>query len=137
MVILDIVLRNFTFVLLLLFGQKIDREPLLQERIALVLLIGQDAPDGRLIPDVFSGRCLDAPSGQLVRNGMRRHALKEQAEDEPHGLRLLRIDDHLAVGSFVVAEEVTVGKTDLSVSKSFPVSPCHVFGDGTSLLLRQ
>ena len=71
MVILDIVLRNFAFILLLLFGKEIDREALLQERIALVLFICEDAPDGRLIPDG-----LDSPSGQLVRNGMGRHALK-------------------------------------------------------------
>lgn len=41
-----VVLRHFTFVDLLGFGQEIGREALLQQRITFVFLVGEDGADG-------------------------------------------------------------------------------------------
>ena len=43
MAVLDIILRYFPFVYLHLFCEKVRAESLLQQRVALVFLIGEDA----------------------------------------------------------------------------------------------
>ena len=45
MIVFDIVLRDFALVGLFLLGQEVDREGLLQQRIALVLFVREDALD--------------------------------------------------------------------------------------------
>lgn len=50
MVVLDIVLRDFALVGLFLLGQEVDREGLLQQRIALVLFVREDALDVTGVP---------------------------------------------------------------------------------------
>ena len=49
-VVLHIVLRDFSFVILDFLGQKVHSEALLQQSIAFVLFIGQDAFDRLLSP---------------------------------------------------------------------------------------
>lgn len=53
-VVLDIVLRDFALVGLFLLGQEVDREGLLQQRIALVLFVREDALDVTGVPVVLA-----------------------------------------------------------------------------------
>ena len=53
MVPLHIILRDFPLVPLPLFGEEVRRVLLLQERIPFILLVGEDALDGTLVPGVL------------------------------------------------------------------------------------
>ena len=53
-VVLDVVLRDFALVGLFLLGQEVDREGLLQQRIALVLFVCEAALDVAGIPVVLT-----------------------------------------------------------------------------------
>ena len=55
-VALHIILRDFTLVLLFLLGKEVHGVGFLQERIALVLLIGEDAANRSGIPFVLAAR---------------------------------------------------------------------------------
>lgn len=57
MVAFHIVLRDFALIGLFLLGEEVNRVGLLQERIALVLLIGKDTADGSGIPLMSLFRC--------------------------------------------------------------------------------
>lgn len=61
-----VVLRNLALVLLLLLRQVIDREALLQQSIAFVLLVTEDTLYRGNAPLVFAARCLDAVIGELL-----------------------------------------------------------------------
>ena len=63
MVSLHIILRNFAFVDLFLLCKKVDRVAFLQERIAFILFVGQDAPNCSGIPLVFAAWRLDTVTG--------------------------------------------------------------------------
>ena len=54
MIILDIVLRDFALIGFFLLGQEVDCEGLLQQRIALVLFIYEDALDVAGVPVVLA-----------------------------------------------------------------------------------
>ena len=69
-VVLNIVLRDFTLVDLFLFGEEVHRVGLLKECIALVLLVGEDAADGSGIPFFLAAWGLDAVSGQAGGNAI-------------------------------------------------------------------
>ena len=61
-----VVLWNLAFVDLCLFGQEIHGIRLLQQGIALVLLIREDALDSGLAPLALACRCRDAFIGQRL-----------------------------------------------------------------------
>ena len=65
MAVVDVVLRDLALVLLQLLLEEVDREPLLEERVALVLLVLQDREDGRLPPLAQSHGRLDSPFLEL------------------------------------------------------------------------
>ena len=54
MIVFDIVLRDFALVGLFLLGQEVDRKGLLQQRIALVLFVREDALDVAGVPVVLA-----------------------------------------------------------------------------------
>ena len=66
MVFLYIILRNLTLVFLLLFGEKVRGVDLLQQCIALVLLIAQDASDRGTAPVLFSTRCWNSKVSPII-----------------------------------------------------------------------
>ena len=134
---LHIVLRDFTFVFLLLLRQVIDREALLQQGIAFVLLVTEDAPDCGNAPLVLAARCLDSLSGELLRDAVVGLAREEHIINAPDDLGLLRIDHQLAVGSTVIAEEPVKRDCDLAVCKPLSLSPCAVLGNAAAFLLCQ
>ena len=138
MVALHIVLRNFALILLHLFLQEIHRELLLQKGIALVLLVREHPAHRLLVPHVLACGRFDAPPCQFRGDGVGRHALKEQTENQPHGFRLLRVHHNLArLLVLVQAEEAAVGEADLAVREPLPLPPCDVFRDASAFLLRQ
>ena len=53
---LDVVLRDLALVDLLLFGEKVDRVAFLKERVALVLLVCEDAPHRAGVPFFLAAR---------------------------------------------------------------------------------
>ncbi len=134
---LHVVLRDLALVLLLLLRQVIDREALLQQGIAFVLLVREDAPDRGDAPLVLAAGRLDPLGGELLRDAVVGLAREEHVVDAPDDLGLLGVDNQLAVGTTVVAEEPVERDRDLPVGEPLPLSPCAVLGDAAAFLLRQ
>ena len=136
-VALHIVLRNFTLVDLFLFGEEIHRVAFLQEGITFVLLVGEDAANCSCVPFVLAARRFDAVGGQSGGNAMRRHALQEHTVNAADDDCLVLIQNQIAVRPPVVAEEPLEGHGDLSVCKTFSLSPGAVLRNAPAFLLRQ
>ena len=68
---LHIILRDFPLVLLPLLREEVRRVLLLQERVPFVLLVGEDALYGTLVPVVLPRGAFDAESRQLLSDGIR------------------------------------------------------------------
>ena len=137
MISLHIVLRDFALVDLFLLGEEIHRIALLQERIALVLLVGENAANCPCVPFVFAARRLDAVGSQPGGNAVRRHALQEHTVDAADDDRLVLIQDEIAIGTPVVAKKPLEGYGDLAVCKPLSLSPGTVLGNTAAFLLRQ
>ena len=130
-----IVLRNFTLIDLFLLGEEVNRIGLLQERIALVFLIGKDAADGSGIPFIFATRRLDPVGGKLGGDAIGRHSLQEHTVDASDNDRLFGIQHQVAVRATVITQEPLERYGDLTVCKPFPLTPGAVFGDGAAFFL--
>ena len=76
-IVLHVVLRYLALIGFHLLGQEVLAEGLLQQGIALVLLVRQDALDGGLAPLVLACRCRDAFVCQRLGDAVRRHAFEE------------------------------------------------------------
>jgi len=137
LVVLHVVLRDLTLIGSHLLGQEVLAEGLLQQGIALVLLVRQDALDGGLAPLVFACRCRDAFVGQRLGDAVRRHALEEHAVDAFDHLGLLRVDYQIPIFASVVAEEPFEWDCDLAVCKTLSLAPRAVLGDGPTFFLRE
>ena len=137
MIVLDVVLRHLAVVLLFLLCQKVRRVNLLQQRIALVLFVGQDAANAACVPILLTARCGDSFFGQRVGDHGRRHPGQEHAENAADDLGLFFVDDQVAVRTPVIAEETLEGHGDLPVSKSLSLAPRAVFRDAPALFLGQ
>ena len=136
-VIFHIVLRHFPFIRFRFFGQEVDGEPLLQQGIALVFLIRQDALYRPRIPAFLFRRGFQPSGSQLPGNGVEGIPVQEQTVNQFHRPGLFPVDYQIAIRPFVIAQEMPVGNTHLAISKSFPVAPCHVFGDAPAFFLGQ
>ena len=66
MAVRHIILRHFALVDLLLFGEEIHREFLLQERVALVLFVGEDALHHLGPPHLFAARSGNTLVGEVT-----------------------------------------------------------------------
>ena len=125
------------FILLEKMLTPLYRELLLQKSIAFVFLVREHPSHRLLVPHVFARRRFDAPARQFRGDGMRRHALKEKMENEPHRLRLFGIDHDLSrLFILVQTEETAVCKADLAVRRTLALPPGDVFGNGSALFLR-
>ena len=136
-VVLHVVLRDLTLIGSHLLGQEVLAEGLLQQGIALVLLVRQDALDGGLASLVLACRCRDAFVGQRLGDAVRRHALEEHAVDAFDHLGLLRVDYQIPIFASVVAEEPFEWDCDLAVCKTLSLAPCAVLGNGPAFFLRE
>ena len=137
MIALHVVLRHLSAVAYLPFRQKILGVYLLQQRVALVLLVFQNAQHHRLAPVLLSAGRGHAVLREDFRNGIRRVPLEKERVDSPHDLCLFLIDHQIAVRAAVVAEEASEGHGDLAVSEVLALTPDTVFGNAPAFLLRQ
>ena len=136
-VVLDVVLRDFTLVGLFLLGQKIYSEGLLQQRITLVLFVGENAFDVAGVPVVLAAGRRNAFFGQRPGNLEWRLALQEHSVDALDQLGLFRVYHEVVVRPHVVAQKSLERNRDLAVCKPLPLAPCAVLGNGPGLFLRQ
>lgn len=121
----------------LLFRQKILGIYFLQQRVALVLLVFQNAQHHRLAPVLLSAGRGHAVLREAFRNGVRRVSFEKERVDSPHDLCLFLIDHQIAVRAAVVAERASEGHGDLAVSEALALTPDAVFGNAPAFLLRQ
>ena len=108
--VLHIVLLDFPVVLLDLFGQEIGGVGLLEQSVALVLLILEDAHNGGNAPPFFTGRGRNTLPGQIVCN--RADGLSAQIEgvDFANDFRLFLHDPQGAVPAILIAQKMAVGQ---------------------------
>ena len=126
MVPFHIILRYLPLVLFPLFRKEIRRVLLLQEHIPFVLLAGEDALDGTLVPGVFPRRTLDAKPRQLLADGIRAQSLQEKLVYQLYRPRLFRVHFQAAVLPLLISEEGAVGKAAFAVRKLLPLAPSGV-----------
>ena len=109
----------------------------MQERVALVFLIGEDAQYSSRLPRFLASGRWDALRLKDRLDSVGRLSLQEQPINPAHDLRFLGHDLWLAVLTLAIPEEVLVRHGHLSVRKPLALTPCDVFGDVATLLLRQ
>ena len=102
-VIFHIVLRHFPFIRLRFFGQEVDGEPLLQQGIALVFLIRQDALYRPRIPAFLFRRGFQPSGSQLPGNGVEGIPVQEQTINQFHRPGLFPVDGQIPIRPFVIA----------------------------------
>ena len=136
-VIFHIVLRHFPFIRFRFFGQEVDGEPLLQQGIALVFLICQDALYRPRIPAFLFCRSFQPSGSQLPGNGVEGIPVQEQAVNQFHRLGLFPVDDQIPIRPFVIAQKMPVGNTHLAVSEPLPMPPGDVFRNAPAFFLCQ
>lgn len=136
-VVFDVVLWHLAFVIPHFLREEVDGVALLEERIAFVFLVREDAADGGLAPDFAAAGRRDAPARELGRDGVEGVAREEEAVDFLDRPGLLAVHDKIAVRAFVVAEETLVGHADFAVREPLPLAPGRVFGDAAAFFLRE
>ena len=65
-------------------------------------------------PCQVSTRCEHTVLGELLRDAVVGHPLKEKLVDAPDGHGLLRVDDQIAVSAFVITEEPLTSLFEIS-----------------------
>src|SRR5699024_934465 len=113
---------HLAFVDLLLFGEAIHREFLLQERVALVLFVGEDALHHLGPPHLFATRRGNTLVGEVGGDGRGGFTIEEQAVSQPDDHRLGLHNDRQPVRAFFIAEEAPVRKAYLSVCKTLALA---------------
>ena len=136
-VIFHIVLRHFPFIRFRFFGQEVDGEPLLQQGIALVFLICQDALYRPRIPAFLSCRSFQPSGSQLPGNGVEGIPVQEQTVNQFHRPGLFPVDGQITIRPFVIAQKMPVGNTHLSISEPLPMAPGDVFRNAPAFFLCQ
>ena len=136
-VIFHIVLRHFPFIRFRFFGQEVDGEPLLQQGIALVFLIRQDALYRPRIPAFLFRRGFQPSGSQLPGNGVEGIPVQEQAVNQFHRPGLFPVDGQIPIRPFVIAEKMPVGNTHLAISEPLPMAPGDVFRNAPAFFLCQ
>ena len=136
-VIFDIVLWDFAFVDLGLFGQEIDGVAFLKERIAFVLLVAEDTFDGGNAPLLLAAGSGNAIIGQLLGDTVVAHSLQEHGVNALDDDCLLSVDHQISIRTTVVTKETLERNTDLSVCKALSLAPRAVLGNAAAFFLRQ
>lgn len=136
-VVLDVVLRHLSLVLPCFLREEVDGVAFLEERVAFVFLVREDAADRALAPVFAAAGRRDAPARELCRDGVERVAREEEAVDFFDRPGLLAVHDERAVRAFVVAEEPCIGDADLAVREALPLAPGRVLGNAAAFFLRE
>ena len=136
-VVFHIVLRHFPPIILGFLRQEIDGEPLLQQGIALIFLIGQDTLHRFWVPFALARRGLQPARSQLACDGVERITVQKKAVYQFYRFGLLLVNYQIAIRPFVIAQEMPVGNTHLPISESFPMTLGHVLGDAPAFFLRE
>ena len=136
-VIFHIVPRHFPFIRFRFFGQEVDGEPLLQQGIALVFLIRQDALYRPRIPAFLFRRGFQPSGSQLPGNGVEGIPVQEQTVNQFHRPGLFLVDGQIPIQPFVIAQKMPVGNTHLAVSEPLPMTPGDVFRNAPAFFLCQ
>ena len=137
MAVLDVILRYLALVDLHFLGEEVRTEGLLQERVALVFLIGEDAQYSSRLPRFLASGRWDALRLKARLDSVGRLSLQEQPINPAHDLRFLGHDLWLAILTLAIPEEVLVRHGHLAVRKPLALAPGDVFGDVAAFLLRQ
>ena len=136
-VIFHIVLRHFPFIRFRFFGQEVDGEPLLQQGIALVFLIRQDALYRPRIPAFLFRRGFQPSGSQLHGNGVEGIPVQEQTVNQFHRPSLFPVDGQITILPFVIVQKMPVENTHLVISEPLPMAPGDVFRNVSALFLCQ
>ena len=107
----------------------------MENGVALVLLVGQDAPNRADRPLAFPTGRRYALIRQEVRDIANRLPGQEHLVDRAHNGRLFLYDFRSAVFPLAIAQKALVGDIDLAVLHALLLSPAHVFADRTAFLL--
>lgn len=131
----NVVLRDLALVGLFLLCEEIDRLGLLKERVALVLLIREDAVDVAGVPMIlpaWRGYPFFRQRGSYLE---RRLPKQKHPVDPLDQLRLFGVDHEVAVGPHVVVEEPFERNGHLAVSEPLSLTPGAVLRDRTAFFL--
>ena len=135
MAVLHIVLRNLALVDLGFLLKEVHRISFLQKCRTLIFFIGEDTQHYFLLPFRFTAGREDAVTGQLFCDGGGGFAGDKVAVNAEDDFCLLGNDFGSAVRPFAVTEETLIRQFHLAVREALSLSPGHVLGDGTALLL--
>jgi len=130
MVALYIVLGNLPLVDHRLLGKEVGDVVFLKQGIALVLLVGEDARNGRIVPLRLASGGAVSFCGKPCCNTVEAHALEEKSVDVPHRSRLLGVHHQGSLRSPVIAEKTGEGDDDLPVCKTLAEPPFDVLRYG-------
>lgn len=120
---LDIVLWNLALVDLFLFCEKVNSVAFLQEGIALVLLIREDAPNRTGVPFRLATRGKDALGSKPCGDSVGRHSLEEHSVDAADDNRLFLIQHKVPIRASVIAEETRKRNGDLTICEPLSLPP--------------
>ena len=132
-----IVLGHLTLVALHLFLQEIYCKGLLEDRIALVFFVLQNTLHCGDRPLCFAAGCGDTLCCENLGNGAGGLALHKHCVDPLHNGSLFRYDFRCPILTLAVAKEGPVGHRYFAISKSFPLTPCDILGNGSAFFLCQ
>ena len=135
MAVFHIVLGNLPFVDLHLLLEEIYRKFFLKQGRALVFFILQNTLHRLPHPGFLSRRSRDTLLRQVFGYGVGGLALNEHPVNGSNGFRFLRHDLRQTVGPLAVTKELAVGNADLAVGKTFPLTPCNIFRNGSAFFL--
>ena len=124
-------------VLLNLLGQEIGGVGLLEQSVALVLLILEDAHNSGNAPLLFAGRRRDALPGQIVCNCADGLAAQIEGVDFADDFRLFLHDPQGAVPALLVAQKAAVGQRELPIGHALTLAPADILADRAAFFLRQ
>ena len=133
--VFNIVLGNLAFVDLLLLGQKINGVLFLQNGVALVFLIGQDALDRAALPLLLSGWGWNVLAGEQFGDAGGGVALKKELINQTYDFGLFFHDFGKSVFALFVAEKMFVGQADFAIYKTLSLTPCDILGNTAAFFL--
>lgn len=121
MVMFHIILRHFVFIDFFLLREEVHRVDFLQERIPLIFLVGEDAPNRAFGPFCLAARCGASFFRQHSCNRIKRTPLQEHPVNPPDNLCMLLIHSKPSILAPLVTVEPSKGDHNFSICKPFPM----------------
>ena len=132
-----VILRYLPLILLETLGKVICCIPFLQQGIALIFFIRQDTLDHACPPLAFPGRGRQFSSRQFLRNRCHRKPAHIEPIQQFYRFRLFGVYNHHPIRAFVIAKEIFIAYTDLTICKAFSLSPGSILRNTPALFLCQ